>query len=366
MTMVNGGVAEYVRRISESSPSEAVQIALAEAEREKAIAAQARTEYLAMAEVKFARDGSIADANLAGLYRLAEMYSRTEMVPQQYRGRPSDCFIACQMAYRLGIDPLAYMQASYVVHGKPGIEAKLAIALLNKSGKIKGRLRWRYEGEGPTRKCTAYAVDAESGDTVESPVDWVMVKAEGWDKKSGSKWITMPDIMFGYRSAAFLIRQYYPEVLMGISTTDELNDEPAPRQEIQSRVSTIDGLMGRWNSERTVEAGQAPKLPEPQPEPRDGGVTGGGSDKSPGDPPGVSHDSAAAAPPAAPRIDWRALEMDLDNAHTLLAVSEVEGAYLPDANELERTRLLDACEARRKEIRGKRGAGSKAPAEAAT
>jgi hypothetical protein len=266
----NPSVADYVTRIAASNPTEAVQIALAEVEREKQIAQQARAEYLAMAELTFNRDGSIAGANLAGLYRLAQMYSRTGMIPAQYQQRPDDCFIAIEMAFRLGIAPLAYMQASYVVHGKPGIEAKLAIALLNKSGRIKGSIRWRFAGENQTRECTAYATDAATGEEISMPVNWAMVRAEGWDKKSGSKWVTMPDTMFRYRSAAFLIRAYYPEVLMGIEFADELQDETEAKPAAESpQVKTIEDLTRRLQNGRTVEAAKPAPAPEVASEPED-------------------------------------------------------------------------------------------------
>lgn len=225
-------IADYCNKIAGANPSEALQIALAEAERAKAVAEQAQAEYRAMAEVEFDAKGRIVKANLAGLYRLAQAYSGSQIVPEQYRAKPSDCFIACQMAFRLGVDPLAYMQASYIVHGKPGIEAKLAVAMLNTSGHIRGRVRFRDErdSKGVMIASTAVAVDAETGEEVTCRITDEMVKAEGWLTKSGSKWKTVPELMFHYRSATWLIRQYYPEVLMGMQTREELDDaaETAP------------------------------------------------------------------------------------------------------------------------------------------
>lgn len=217
---------EYVKRLAATNPAEAVQIALAEADKEKAIAAAAQAEYRALAEVHFDEHGRIVNANLGGLWRLAQMYAGSAMVPKHYQQRPNDCFIACQMAFRLRVDPFAYMQASYVVHGKPGIEAKLSIAMLNTSGKIVGRVRYREERDqaGKMIACTAYAFDQETGEEVAARIPWDMVVAEGWLGKEGSKWKSMPEIMFHYRSATFLIRQYYPEVLMGMRTVDELED----------------------------------------------------------------------------------------------------------------------------------------------
>jgi hypothetical protein len=265
-------IADYVKTLTTASPDAAVQIALAEAQRERALAEQAQAEYRAMAEVEFDAKGRITKANLAGLYRLSQAYSGSQIVPQHYQGKPSDCFIACQMAFRLGVDPLAYMQASYIVHGKPGIEAKLAVAMLNTSGKIKGRVSYKLTGriEDKSRACTATAIDAETGEAVEATIDWRMVEAEGWLSKSGSKWKTMPDVMFHYRAAVFLIRMFYPEVMMGMQTRDELEDvepEVAPAKSLDELTARIEGPQANGHAEpdepaTVTDAGERPQTAE--------------------------------------------------------------------------------------------------------
>jgi hypothetical protein len=158
------------------------------------------------------------------VYRVAAGYSRTQLVPTHFQGKPDDCFVACQLAMRLGVDPFMLMQGLYVVHGKPGMEAKLAIALANAKGAFRDRIKFRLEGEGPTRRCTAYAHDNDTGEALEQTVTMAMAKAEGWLDKPGSKWKTLPDLMLQYRSAAFLIRLTCPEVLMGLQTREEVDD----------------------------------------------------------------------------------------------------------------------------------------------
>jgi hypothetical protein len=158
------------------------------------------------------------------LWRVAQVFAKSGIVPEQYRGHVEDCMIALYSADLLGIDPMMYMQNTYMVKGKPGMEAKLAIALVNTRGPFKGPIQWKFEGEGESRKCTAFATHAVTGSVCESVVSWAMVKAEGWSRKDGSKWLTMPDQMFQYRSAMFLARLFCPEVLMGMQTTQELRD----------------------------------------------------------------------------------------------------------------------------------------------
>jgi len=51
-----------------------------------------------------------------------------------------------------------------------------------------------------------------------------MARKEGWVSKSGSKWVTMPQLMLRYRAAAFFIRTTAPELTMGLHTDDEIID----------------------------------------------------------------------------------------------------------------------------------------------
>jgi hypothetical protein len=157
-------------------------------------------------------------------WRVAKLFAASKLVPVHFQGSPESVFVALHMALRLQLDPMMLMQNTYMVSGRPGMEAKLIMALVNARGPFSGPIQWRMEGEGVTRRCTAYATHAKTNEICEATVTWEMVEAEGWSKKAGSKWLTLPDLMFRYRSAAFLARLYCPEVIMGLNTVDELED----------------------------------------------------------------------------------------------------------------------------------------------
>lgn len=157
------------------------------------------------------------------IQRVANAFTRSDLVPKQYQGNLSNCIIALDMAQRLGANPLMVMQNLYVVHGTPGWSSKFLIATINVS-KDFSKLRYEWKGK-PGEKdygCRAWAIEKESGERLDGIwVTWEMVNAEGWASKNGSKWKTMPDQMFIYRSAAFWQRAYAPEISMGLITAEE-------------------------------------------------------------------------------------------------------------------------------------------------
>ncbi len=188
-----------------------------------------------------------------------------------------NCVIAMNMAQRMNADPLMVMQNLYIVEGRPSWSSIWIIAAINTCGRF---APLRYEmfdfGEqeveytvtewenGPNgnqkkttkvkatvrnRECIAWTVEKgvelprfsledlrkyksvygcckEYGiPLVESPpVNIEMAVKEGWYQKNGSKWQTMPEVMLRYRTASFFGKLYAPELLMGLPSTEELQD----------------------------------------------------------------------------------------------------------------------------------------------
>lgn len=268
MSELKPAVADAVHALSEEAASKVLEKVIKETlARQQAVEAELR-EQQQLATVTLNRDG-LESSSLAGLWRVALMYSRASILPEHYRGQPENCLIALQMAQRCKMDPFAFMQSSYIVHGRPGIEGKLVIAMLNASGKIEGRIRFEFSGEGKTRSCTAIVKDKESGELIKLPLDWKTVEAEGWhlpkgkgDYKQPSKWTTIPDQMFRYRSAVFLVRAHYPEVMMGLHAVEELEDVDHPAPPVQDRRPKAERLADDFDRPRNEMA--AGELPDEQ------------------------------------------------------------------------------------------------------
>lgn len=160
------------------------------------------------------------------LQRVAKAFATSTLVPVAYQGNVANCMIALNLSERLHADALMVMQNLYIVHGSPGWSSKFLIASVNTCGRYESiRYEWRGEEGKPNFGCRAWTIEKSTGERLNGIwVDWKMVKAEGWDAKKGSKWLTMPDQMFIYRAAAFWQRAYAPEISMGLTTAEELQD----------------------------------------------------------------------------------------------------------------------------------------------
>ena len=158
--------------------------------------------------------------------RIAKALSISTLVPKEYQGNIPNVLIALELAGRIGASAFAVMQNIDIIHGRPAWRATFLIATVNACGRF-SPLRFRFQGkEGtPSWGCRAYAKDRESGEEcVGSLITLALADAEGWSKKSGSKWKTIPEQMLCYRAAAFWSRIYAPELSLGMHTRDEMED----------------------------------------------------------------------------------------------------------------------------------------------
>jgi hypothetical protein len=156
--------------------------------------------------------------------RQAKMLASSTLIPKEFQGNLANCAIGLNIAKRLGADPFMVLQNIDIIHGRPSFRASFLIAMVNACGRFTP-LQFQLTGKDGTRACVAYSTNKETGERVEGPeVSMAMAKAEGWSTKSGSKWLTMPELKLRYRSAAFFARIYAPDITLGMQTAEEIHD----------------------------------------------------------------------------------------------------------------------------------------------
>jgi hypothetical protein len=201
--------------------------------------------------------------------RVAKVFAASELVPAHLRKNGvTDVLLAYAIAKRMGEDPVIVMQNIFFVSGRAGWKTEYMIGRANKSGVFKGRINWRSQGQGDTLAVTAFAKLADTGEEITATASMGMAKAEGWTRNA--KYQTMPEHMLRWRSATMLIRLFAPEVMLGVSTREELED-------IQTLAPGADGayvvtpspkdLDARLADEAEPDSGRAGDISPPDPTP---------------------------------------------------------------------------------------------------
>lgn len=202
------------------------------------------------------------------LLRVSNMLCSSSLVPVAYRKNKeikeygqivgwednpaalANCAIALNMAHRMNADPILIMQNLHIIEGRPSWSSPFIIASINSCGRYHSldyelsapgepveieytAVEWINKKKTEVQKkvtvrhqtCKAFTTEKTTGKRLESPLISIQIALdEGWLTKKGSKWQTMPELMLRYRCASFFGRLYAPELLMGLQSTEEVED----------------------------------------------------------------------------------------------------------------------------------------------
>lgn len=165
------------------------------------------------------------------------------------RNNLGTCLAVVIQAVEWRMSPFAVAAKAYSVNDQLAYESQLVQAVILQRAPIKGRMRFRYEGEGQDRRCIvrAYLRDDEAvepGDFVELETP----KLRDIKPQNSPLWKSDPDQQFSYYGGRALCRRYFPDVLLGVFAEDEIDrDAPPPNPgnggRRAARPSTIGGRM---------------------------------------------------------------------------------------------------------------------------
>ena len=148
---------------------------------------------------------------------LAKGLAGTAFVPSHFQGKPADTAVAIMKGAALGLDPVAALEAIYVISGKPALYARSMVALVL----ARGHEVWTEEADAT--RVTVKGRRHGSSHVEESTWDVARVKAAGLDRQYAAH----PEAMLYARAAADVCRRIAPDVLAGLSYGVEELQEPA-------------------------------------------------------------------------------------------------------------------------------------------
>ena len=179
----------------------------------------------------------VAPTTVEEAWRLAKIMAASELIPKNFKDKPGDVLVAIQMGVEIGLPPMQALQSIAVINGRPGVWGDGFLALLMASPLYRDHDEY-FEVSGQRRDglvaddwklpttaavCTFWrhgkATPVTRRFTVGQAIKADLVKKPG-------PWQQYPDRMLAMRARAFAGRDAFPDVLRGISTTEELQDIP--------------------------------------------------------------------------------------------------------------------------------------------
>ena len=156
--------------------------------------------------------------------RQAKSLCESNLVPISYQGQKGlpNCLVALEMSKRMNLSPLTVMQNLNIIHGTPTWSAQFITSQILGCGRFEN-FDYLVKGEGETLEvqCSAKRI-ADQKLVKGTAVSMKMARLEGWTKNS--KYNSMPELMLRNRAATFFGRQYIPDLLLGVQTSEEVVD----------------------------------------------------------------------------------------------------------------------------------------------
>ena len=156
--------------------------------------------------------------------RQAKSLCESNLVPISYQGQKGlpNCLVALEMSKRMNLSPLTVMQNLNIIHGRPTWSAQFISSQIMGCGRFEN-FDYLVKGEGETLEVQCIAKRIADQKLIKgTAVSMKMARLEGWTKNP--KYKSMPELMLRNRAATFFGRQYIPDLLLGVQTSEEVVD----------------------------------------------------------------------------------------------------------------------------------------------
>ena len=159
--------------------------------------------------------------------RIAQSLAQSNLIPEAFRGRANDCFVAINMGAEVGLEPFAAIQSIAVIDGKPCLYGDGLIGVVRASHLCE----WIKETcDGVTATCETKRLNDPHTIAAEYTMD--DAKAAGINNKFN--WKKHPKRMLQMRARSYCLRDAYPDLLKGLGVVEEMQDHEETPPPVQS------------------------------------------------------------------------------------------------------------------------------------
>lgn len=191
---------------------------------------------------------------------IANLYAESTLVPEAFRNKPADIFVAVTLGQSVGISPIQSLSEINVIKGKPTMSASLIAAQVRKAGH---KLRIEVNETPGKESATCTIIRRDDPDH-----PFVSKRDRAWAQRMGllnnSNYIKQPATMLKKRAITDCARDACSEALCGIDyTPDEMSDFDDVEAKVEETVEPAKSVKPK----QKVEIVDAEVVNEPQANP---------------------------------------------------------------------------------------------------
>ena len=170
---------------------------------------------------------SLTPRNLEEALKFADIMSKSDLVPKDFKDKPGNILVAIQKGLEIGLSPMAALESIAVINGRASLWGDALLGLVQ----VSPQYEWHNEAEStPTKGVCIVKRKGHEPHRVEFSIE--DAKRAGLLGKSGP-WQQYTARMLTLRARAFALRDKFADVLKGLSMAEEALDIP------QSQPQTV-------------------------------------------------------------------------------------------------------------------------------
>jgi hypothetical protein len=167
--------------------------------------------------------------------KVAGTLAKSSIVPACFRGKPEDIFATLILGNELGMSPMNALNAIVMIQGQCTLKASTQMALV-RSKVPNAVIKIELDEVELIAKCTC----ARSKDDLDNAytATWSMDKAAAFGLSNKDNYKKQPMNMLKWRAVTEALRVVFPDLLLGLMSTEEMVDQDEIKKEVESVMIT--------------------------------------------------------------------------------------------------------------------------------
>jgi len=160
--------------------------------------------------------------------------SKSKMVPMIFQGKPDDIYVTILMGNELGISPIMALQSICVIQGSVTLKVQTMNSVVRSkcpSAIIDIKIDHSKREARVNAKRSANDIGYESL--------WTMDMAKQMGLAGKDNWIKQPLNMLKARALSDALRAVFPDILMGLYSSEEMSDIELSPNDYSTKVESI-------------------------------------------------------------------------------------------------------------------------------